>query len=261
MNGTGDRTLAAVILAAGKGVRLGAGLRKPARPMGGKPLVRWVVDACLAAGAEPVVVIVPPDSEDGKPVRQAVEPDAIPVVQDNPRGTGHALLQARKHLHLWRGDIVVLVGDAPAVHEPLIRSLLEHHRATNAAITFASGVYDPTPPYGRVLRDATGRVTGIVEEKEATPLQREIKEVITSQFVFRGELLWPLLERVKASPVTGEVQLTDVISIAARSSLAIEAWPCPEPERLLGVNTPEEWTMMETVLADSRDRTHVEKGS
>ena len=249
---TGKQPLAAVILAAGEGTRLGSGLRKPARSIQGKPLVRWVIDAVRATGADPIIVIVPPDDKDGAQVREACGPDVEFAVQEKPKGTGHALLQAKSLLSHWKSDFFTLVGDAPAVTSLLLRGLLEHHRSTGAALTFASGEYDPIPPYGRVLRDEHGSILGTIEEVDATPAQRQIREVLTSQYVFRGDLLWPLLERVRASSRSGEVQLTDVIGKAVKSGLNVEAWPCPYPERLLGINTPEEWRLMEHLLDGER---------
>ncbi len=234
----------AVILAAGRGSRMSGGEAKPARRLLGVPLVRRVVNAARGAGAEPIVVVVAPGEAGGAEVRKAAGDGVVFVVQERPLGTGDAALAARVALGGFAGRLFLLVGDAPAVRPEELRGLAEHHETRNAALTFASAVYDETPPYGRIVRDSAGRIFGIIEEADATEAQRALREVITSQYLVEAPLLWELLALLRPKPRSGEKNLTDIVRLAVMRRLVVEAWRAPEPERLLGVNTAEELERM-----------------
>lgn len=242
---------AAVIMAAGKGTRLGSDVPKPAQLIAGKPMLRWIVEALQELLTGPLVVVVPPDEELAKVVSDAAGPGVMTTPQQDVVGTGSALLAAERLLGRFHGDLIVTVGDSPAMRKEDFAELLEHHRGKEATVTFATGEYDPTPPYGRVIRDEQGKLVKLIEDRDATPVQRQIREVVTSQWVFRSPLIWPLLHQIRMAPVTKEMQLTDVVGIAANTGLDVSAWLSPRPERLTGVNTPEEFKAMESFLAGS----------
>lgn len=253
MNGRA-KDIAAVILAAGKGTRMGSDLLKPAQSIAGKPMVRWLVEALRGIVTGPLVVVVPPDDEGARQISEAAGEGVMTVRQQEVVGTGSALRSAEKLLGRFHGDLIVTVGDSPAMCGEDFQELLQQHRQTDATITFATGVYDPPPPYGRVIRDENGALVRLLEEREATAVQRVVNEVVTSQWVFRSPLVWPLLRQIRMARMTREVLLTDVVDIGLKSGLEVRPWRSPRPDRLLGVNTPEEFAAMEEYL--SRNAAH-----
>ncbi len=249
MIGAEHHTTAAVVLAGGLGTRLSdRSGPKPARLIAGKPLLRWVVEACLGTVNGPVVVVVPPPHFGGGIVIEQAGEDVIPVVQEKPLGTGDAFLAARYLLERFQGELIVTVGDVPALQSEDLINLLDEHRTRGAALTLATAEYDTIPPYGRVVRDADGNVEAVVEEKDASPFQRQIREVTTSQWVFRSPEIWPLAAQFKRSRQTQEMYLTDIVALAREAGLQVAGWRAPRPEHHFGVNTPEEFAEMENYL-------------
>jgi bifunctional UDP-N-acetylglucosamine pyrophosphorylase / glucosamine-1-phosphate N-acetyltransferase len=243
---------ASVILAGGKGTRLGEGTRKPARMLFNKPLVRWIVEASIEAGCDPIVVVVPDEKNGGAEVREAAGAGVQFAIQENPNGTGNAFDSAREILKNFEGDIFTTVGDAPAFTSEMIIDLIKFHKTRNSDITFATGEYEITPPYGRVIRENQTRndkIVGIVEEVDADENQKTIKEVITSQWVFNSKKIWSIIDQLSIQETTGEINLTEVVEIAIADSERVNAWRSPKPESLLGVNTPSEFKEMEKQLS------------
>lgn len=148
----------------------------------------------------------------------------------------------------FRGEILVLCGDGPLIRPETLEALLETHRHEGAAATLATAtVHDPAG-YGRVLRDADGAFTGIVEEKNATPEQRRINEINPSYYCFSAPKLWQGLDKVRRNEVSGEYYLTDVPSILLESGERVGALAAVPPEDALSVNTPEQLAQTDRVL-------------
>ncbi len=237
-------TTSAVILAAGKGTRMGSDLAKVLHQMAGKPLVVHVLDACRAAGIADCICVVGWQRE---AVAAVVEPlGARCAVQDRQLGTGHAVLCAESSV---AGDeVVVLCGDAPLVDATLLRRLVEHHRRTGVACTaVAARLPDPTG-YGRMLTSADGRLAAIVEHKDATPAQRAIDLVNSGLYCFRRADLFARLREVKPANAQGEYYLTDVVAMLARSS-GVELLVSDDAGSVLGVNTPADLATAAAVYA------------
>jgi UDP-N-acetylglucosamine diphosphorylase/glucosamine-1-phosphate N-acetyltransferase len=236
---------AAIILAAGKGTRMKGDLPKVVHPVGGRPMVCAVVDACIAAGAHPLIAVVGYKQE---LVREALSdyPQVGYAVQDQQLGTGHAVLCAQSEMAraiaggLPCEDVLILAGDGPLIHAETLRRLLERHRASGAAATLATAVIDNPEGYGRITRDPAGRFTGIVEHKNATPAQRAIREVNPSYYCFRRHELFTVLHAVERNPASGEYYLTDVLALLLAQGKPVEVVPAVPPEDVLSINTPED---------------------
>lgn len=249
MSLSSNRDIAAVILAGGMGKRLGGFVEpKPARMIAGKPLVRWIVETCLEVVTGPVVVVVPPGEMGGDLVVERAGSEVITVVQETALGTGHAFLSARSILERFDGDLIVTVGDAPALEEEDLLALVEEHREKEATVTLTSAEFDPIPPYGRVIRDVDGEIIALIEESDASSVQKQIREVATSQWVFSSPIIWPMAKQFQRSPRTREMYLTDIVAWAKKAGLRVAGWKSVHPEHHLGVNTPEEFAMMEKYL-------------
>ena len=227
-----------VILAAGQGTRMRTRLPKVLHEVCGLPMVLWPVRAALAAGAESVVVVDSPER-----ALAAVLPEGVELaVQERPNGTGGAVLAAMSHLDSQAGaepPVVVLSGDVPLVSAEAIRGLIQAHGESGAAATMLTTVLDDPSGYGRVLRDAGGAVERVVETKasgDATPAEREIREVNTGIFMFDGPALAGALPRLSAENAQGELYLPQVLDLLRADGLTIAAHPVADPRLVLGVN-------------------------
>ena len=243
-------TKAAVILAAGKGVRMVSGLSKVLHKVCGKELVRHVLDAATVAGYERLVVIVSPANHDpvhdllGDIVEYAVQPDTL--------GTGHAVLQAKELLRDV-DTVAVLNGDVPLIRPESLRSLLERHEAQDARATLITANTD-IPGLGRVVRDSDGAIAEIVEEMDADERTKAITEVNVGSYCFNGPWLWDALENVPMSD-GGEYYLPAVIAMAVRQGSPPESIEVSDPAEALGINDRVQLSEAETVLRE-RIRVH-----
>src|SRR5947209_6643213 len=156
-----DRNLVAVILAAGKGTRMKSRLPKAAHRLCGKAMARYPADAAREAGAQRIVLVV---GHEAGTVRTAVGEDVDYVLQEEQRGTGHAVMQAECAFH-EADEVLVLNGDLTLVTPEDLRQLLEQHRATGAAATILTAVLDDPASYGRVIRRPDGSVERLVERR------------------------------------------------------------------------------------------------
>lgn len=234
----------AVILAAGKGTRMKSVLPKVLHPLAGLPMAAYVIEAVRQAGASRVLMVV---GYEAQQLKQALGEDVEYVQQEPQLGTGHAVLQARDVLADWVGDLLVLCGDTPLITPETLWNLLAHHRSSGAMATMLSGSGGHHRGTGRVARDEAGRIVGIVEEKEATALQKEIPEWNSGIYCFRSPWLWGLLGSLPAHS-DGEYYLTDVIGMAAGLEARVEAVAASDPGECLGVNSRVELALAEGAL-------------
>src|SRR5215218_9197360 len=197
--------VAALVMAAGLGTRMRSATPKHLHPLLGRRMVDWVIAAGREAGADDVIVVASPgtrDRFDGVHV----------VVQDEPRGTGDAVRCARDGARATP-DLLVLSGDAPLLDADVLRDLVETHRREGAAATVLSFEPDDARAYGRIVRNGDGRLARIVEATDAAPDELALREVNSSIYVFRGDKLWPVLERLEPHNAQGELYLTDTVGL------------------------------------------------
>src|SRR5262245_28876569 len=220
----------AIILAAGEGKRMRSRRPKVLHPLCGRPLIGYALRAARAV-ADRLVMVVSPDSS---AVVAAAGEGVIAVEQRERLGTGHAVLQARGAC----GDgatILVLPGDMPLMTGETFERLVAHHAATGAAVTVVTAHVAEPGGYGRVLRQR-GRVTRVVEERDATDDQKRVGEINTSVYCFDARRLWTALAELRPDNDQGEYYLTDVIAILARAGGRIEAITVNDPAEAMGVN-------------------------
>ncbi len=226
--------LAHVILAAGKGTRMKSRLPKVLHPILDKPMILYAVETSNRVSPQPPVLVIGHGAEQ---VKAAVGDRARYVVQKEQLGTGHAVLQARPLLEGQADAVLVTYGDMPLLRAETLRHLVQEHAQGHATITMLTVVLDDPHGYGRILRDKEGNVLGIVEEADATPEQRAIRELNVGIYVFDAPWLWEHLPRIQPSPVKGEYYLTDLVGMAVDEGLPVHALPVEDPEEVLGVNT------------------------
>jgi len=227
------RKTTAIILAAGKGVRMKSHLPKVLHLLMGKPIVSYVVDACKKAKVNRILLVI---GHRADLVQKTLESDYEYVEQKQQLGTGHAVMTAFQSVKNIKGDVLVLVGDAPFLTGKIIRQLIQRHQKTKAAATLMTTIIDPPPAYGRIIRDNDGKILRIVEERDATAVEKKIMEVNTSHYCFQTEKLIPLLSKLNTENDQGEYYLTDVIELLNKIGESVEALICSDPQVLKGIN-------------------------
>lgn len=236
----------AIVLAAGGSTRFKSERSKVLHLLAGRPMIRHVLEALEAAGCPhpPVIVIGPAAAA----VPEVVGPGPRFAIQPEPRGTGDAVRWAEPLLRGEASQVLITYADLPLVRPETYRRLIEAHQARGATLTLLTAcMADPTG-YGRVVRDATGKVQRIVEEAEAGPTERGINEVNVGVYVVEASWLWPALRRLGPSPVKGEIYLTDLVALAAADGRPVEAVPLADPEEALGINTRVQLAEAERIL-------------
>src|SRR5262245_42037450 len=203
--------LAIIIIAAGKGTRMRSPLAKVLHPLAGRPLLTDVLDVAQALLPQRLVVVVGHQAE---AVRQVCEPYGVTcVVQEPQLGTGHAVAQAEPVLGDFPGDVLVLYGDVPLLQPATAQALCDEHRHQQAAVTVLTAVLDNPGGYGRILRDAQGRLARIVEERDATDAEKAVHEINSGVYCLQAPFLFPALRRVDRQNAQGEQYLTDVVAV------------------------------------------------
>jgi bifunctional UDP-N-acetylglucosamine pyrophosphorylase/glucosamine-1-phosphate N-acetyltransferase len=239
-------------MAAGLGTRMRSALPKHLHPVLGRRMVDWVLAAAVDAGAEPVVVVVAPQTRDDFPGFEV-------AVQEQPLGTGDAVRAARGALEGRAGDVLVLSGDAVLLTADDLRELVDAHRSTGAAATVLGIEYPDARHYGRLVRGADGGLERIVEARDATAEELEIREANSSIYVFRAEALWPTLDRIEAHNAQGELYLTDAIGLLVAAGESVAVHVAREPFEA-GVNTRAELAEAAAVLRDRVNLEHMLAG-
>jgi bifunctional UDP-N-acetylglucosamine pyrophosphorylase/glucosamine-1-phosphate N-acetyltransferase/UDP-N-acetylglucosamine pyrophosphorylase len=234
----------AVILAAGRGTRMGSELPKVLAEAAGKPLVRWVLDALAQAGITDRIVVVGYRAE----LVEAALAD-VPGVsfarQAQQRGTGDAVAAAAEQIASRvaapggpHRPVVIVCGDSPMLRPESIRGLLHQFAARPTACLLGTALATDPSGLGRIVRDAAGRFVKIVEEKDATAAQRGIQEVNMSTYVFAAADLLQALQQLNTANASGEYYLTDCPGLLLASGRPVDAVACLDQSETLSVNNP-----------------------
>jgi bifunctional UDP-N-acetylglucosamine pyrophosphorylase / glucosamine-1-phosphate N-acetyltransferase len=222
-----------IVLAAGQGKRMKSKLYKVLHPVCGKPMVGHVVDVLEGMQAARNVVIVGHGAE---AVKAFLGERAEYALQKEQLGTGHAVLQAKEQLSDEEGVTLVVCGDTPLVREETLRGMVDMHLKNAAAATILTAEFPVPQGYGRIIRDASGQVTGIVEQKDCTPDQDAIREINTGTYCFDNKKLFAALGKVTNSNAQNEYYLTDVIRILKQEGETVLAHCTLDLAEAIGVN-------------------------
>jgi bifunctional UDP-N-acetylglucosamine pyrophosphorylase / glucosamine-1-phosphate N-acetyltransferase len=244
------RELTLVILAAGKGTRLKSRLPKVLHCLAGKPLLEYVVEAARPLSPQATCVIV---GHEAGQVQKAFSNLPVEfIVQEPQLGTGHALLVARPFWESHRGDLLVLYGDVPLISTETLAELVEAHNRSGASATLMSTVLERPEGYGRVLRSSRGDVESIVEEKDATPEQREIQEINTGIYCFQISALAETIGQLSSTNSQQEYYLTDCIGLLKARGRSVGTVICSDPMEVCGVNSRLELSQLEGLLRNRK---------
>ena len=257
-----SKPFALVVLAAGKGKRLGITGQKACVPVGGKPMIAHVLSAALPLFPARIVVVVGHDAETVRDsIREQNAQKILFVHQKEQLGTGHALLHALSPLSDFTGDILVLYGDTPLISTTTLKSLLTKHQRKQAIATMLTARVKNTEGYGRIKRDAQGYVHSIVEHKDATEQEKKISEINSGIYCFRSDKLWDALRLITNNNAQREYYLTDIIPILAESGEKIHSVTTRDSREILGINTREQLDEARKILGSKRVIDHKQQKS
>jgi bifunctional UDP-N-acetylglucosamine pyrophosphorylase/glucosamine-1-phosphate N-acetyltransferase len=228
--------LTVIVLAAGGGTRMKSKTMKVLHRIGGRSMLGHVLHAVAATEPERVVAVVGTQREQvGAHVTELL-PGAVLAVQERQDGTGHAVRCAVEAAGVTEGTVVVVTGDTPLLEGESLRAFIAQHEAAQCAVSVLSGVVPDPFGYGRIVRNHEGEVEAIVEERDATSVQREIREINSGILAFDGAFLADALPLLSNDNANGEYYLTDAVGIARRAGLTVGAWPVDDVAQTEGAN-------------------------
>ena len=218
----------------------------------GKPLIDHVLDVVRPLKPVSVVVVI---GHQAQQLRAFAEgSDLTLAVQEPQLGTGHALLQAEPFLKGQEGSILLLSGDVPLLRTRTVEALMARHNEKGAAATILTANFERPDGYGRIVRE-NGRVSAIVEHKDASPAERSIREINSGIYAFHLPPLFAALKQIGSGNAQGEYYLPDLVRIYGSQGLTVEALTLDDPREILGVNSRKE---LADVAATLRDRKNEE---
>jgi bifunctional UDP-N-acetylglucosamine pyrophosphorylase / glucosamine-1-phosphate N-acetyltransferase len=241
---------AVIVLAAGEGTRMKSSTPKVLHEVCGRTMLGHALAAARELAPRQLAVVV--GEADGPVARYLADywPDARAIVQGPRRGTGHAVRVAVEALGAPAGTVVVTYGDTPLLRGQTLRDLVAAQEASGAAVTaLVARAGDPTG-YGRIVRDAAGRFTAIVEQADATPAQAAITEINSGMYAFDGVPLAAVLKRLTTANAKGEEYLTEALAILRDDGLDVGTVWCADFDEILGVNDQAQLARARRVLND-----------
>jgi bifunctional UDP-N-acetylglucosamine pyrophosphorylase/glucosamine-1-phosphate N-acetyltransferase len=249
----------ALVLAAGEGTRMKSERPKVMHRVCGRPMLSWVLDALGeirdAGYIHDILVVI---GKGAPEVEEEVGERAACVVQEERKGTGHAVMIAAPHIAAE--ELLVITADSPLITPATLGDLCELHDSEGPAVTILTTMLDDATGYGRILRAAGGKVAGIVEESEASPDERSIKEINTSTYVFNWEKLRRVLPELDTGNAKGEYFLTDAVALLARAGESIYAHLTLDASEVLGVNSREHLAEAEALMRQRINSMWMEEG-
>jgi bifunctional UDP-N-acetylglucosamine pyrophosphorylase/glucosamine-1-phosphate N-acetyltransferase len=245
-----SRPAAVIVLAAGEGTRMKSALPKVLHPLCGRSMLGHAISAAQDLDPERLVVVVGHARDQVGAHATGVDPDARIVIQDHQGGTGHAVRCVIETIGLIPGQVIVTYGDMPLLRPDTLAALArEHEQAGNAVTVLTARVPDPTG-YGRIVRDAAGALTGIVEQRDATEAQRAIDEINSGCYAFDGALLADAIKRVPSANAQGQEYLTDVVGILRGDGHPVGTLVAADPTEVEGVNDRVQLAQARRILND-----------
>ncbi|MDD7409222.1 MAG: bifunctional UDP-N-acetylglucosamine diphosphorylase/glucosamine-1-phosphate N-acetyltransferase GlmU [Anaerovoracaceae bacterium] len=223
----------AVILAAGAGTRMKSAKPKVLHEIMGRPMVSHVISQVRKSGTEKIIVVVGHGAQE---VQEALSGEGVSfAVQEEQLGTGHAVIQALDQIP-EEGDVFIVCGDTPLITGETLSKFADHHGKSGAALTVLTAEYDDPTGYGRIIRDADGRLLRIVEQKDADDEEKAVKEVNAGMYCVSAAFLRESLPKLTNDNAQKEYYITDLIAMAAATDKGAAAYCAEDADEIMGVN-------------------------
>lgn len=239
-------SVAGLVLAAGKGTRMKSDRPKVLHEVFFSPMIHHVLDVLQSVSLGRNIAVI---GHRHQLVEESLRGYPVSLVhQAKQLGTGHAVLACEDELRLHQGPVLIMCGDTPLVRAETIRQFLQAHIESAALLTVMTTKVTNPANYGRIVSDGHGNFVKIVEEKDATPAQKEIREINAGIYGVDVKFLFAALHRVGINNMQGEIYLTDIVEIATGDGVKVEKFCCADREEILGVNSRRELAQAHAVL-------------
>ena len=250
-----------IILAAGKGTRMKSDTPKVLHTIFDKTLVGFVIDAVNNTGlADENFVIVGHQAERVEEYINENYDNAKCVLQSPQLGTGHAVSMALPYLKDFDGEVIILCGDTPLITSETIKEFVEYHRENQSDLTVVSAIFENPTNYGRIIRNQDGSLNSIVEEKDATPEQKAVKEINAGIYCINWAKIKPAFNELTSNNAQGEYYLTDIIKWGNEKNLSVNAYTLKNNEEIFGINSKTHLAEATKMLNNKIVQKHLDNG-
>jgi bifunctional UDP-N-acetylglucosamine pyrophosphorylase/glucosamine-1-phosphate N-acetyltransferase len=249
--------ITAILLAAGQGTRMKSSMPKVLHPIAGKPMIWHALEAIKQSTNEKPVVVVGHGAE---AVTKYLGDSVQIVLQEPQLGTGHAVMQAESLLKDKTDLVVVCYSDMPLLRGETLQALVEMQKKNSGPISMLTVHSDNPRGFGRIIRNIDGTVSAIVEENVATAEQLQVKELNVGGYCFDANWLWPALHRIPKNQKKGEYYLTDIVELASKDGLSVQATVMDDLEETIGINTRVHLAECEAVMRRRINQQHMLNG-
>lgn len=254
------KNINAVILAAGKGTRMKSDTSKVLHRIFDKTLLGYVLDAVNKTDlVDKSFVIVGHQAEEVTKFVTENYANASTALQSPQLGTGHAVSMVCPQLEDFDGEVIILCGDTPLITEDTLKAFVESHKSKNSDLTVMSAIFEDPTNYGRIVRDGD-KLASIVEEKDATPEQKKIKEVNAGIYLLNWQKIKPAFSQLTSNNAQGEYYLTDIISWGGKNNLNVNAYTLENNEEIFGINSKAHLAEATKMLNQKTINKHLENG-
>ncbi len=250
------KNLSAIILAAGLGTRMKSQRPKILHEVAGKPMLHCILDQLKVLKPERIVIVV--GTKDAMQNFSKYK-NIKCVLQQEKKGTAHAVLQTEKEFKSYKGDIIILNGDVPLITAKTLKNLVQQHRSSFAVLTILTAIVKNPTGYGRIIRKQN-EIFKIVEELDADDYTKQVKEINTGTYCFKSGYLFPTLRKIKKNPVKGEYYLTDAIEILNHQGAKLHPVIIDDPDEILGVNTRYQLAQANKIMQTRLQKKLMDKG-
>jgi len=255
------RDLSVIILAAGKGKRMKSDVPKVLHQICFKPVLYYILKSAFDLNPDNVFVVVGFGKEEVENYLKENFPSCISVFQEQQLGSAHAVLSVREHKEKIAKNTLIIAGDMPLLSFETLNDLLNFKLRQNLNAALITALLDEPTGYGRIIKDKNGKVIRIVEEADATPEQKEIKEVNASIYCFDSNLLFDFLERINSHNAQGEFYLTDIIeALSGEKSYSVGNYIVRDSSEAEGINDRMQLSNLEKVMQEKINKKYMLSG-